>query len=100
MIIIPYQEALFFSIFLFLGTGELSTLRQMMEVPNEPGLCPNAGLEKHFLSDQSKARCLVSFSLLVCSGHRISLRLLSLLRVMNVSPSQKKIKKRLCRQHG
>ncbi len=26
----------------------------MMEVPNEPGLCPNTGLEKHFLSDQSK----------------------------------------------
>ncbi len=26
-----------------------------MEVPNEPGLCPNTGLEKHFLSHQSKA---------------------------------------------
>ncbi len=28
-------------VFLFLGvTGELSTLRQVMEVQNEPGLCP------------------------------------------------------------
>ncbi len=26
-----------------------------MEVPNEPGLCPNTGLEKYFLSDQPKA---------------------------------------------
>jgi len=25
----------------------LSTLRQMMEVPNEPGLCPNTGLENN-----------------------------------------------------
>ena len=31
--------------FFFWVTGELSTLRQMMEVPNEPGLCPNTGLE-------------------------------------------------------
>ncbi len=29
----------------FFGTGELSTLRRMMEVPNEPGLSPNTGLE-------------------------------------------------------
>ncbi len=27
----------------------------MMEVPNEPGLCPNNGLENAFLSDQSMA---------------------------------------------
>ena len=26
-------------------TGELSTLRQLMKVPNEPGLSPNNGLE-------------------------------------------------------
>ncbi|DBA72831.1 TPA: hypothetical protein ACH3X2_010216 [Trebouxia sp. C0005] len=36
-------------------TGELSTLRQMMEVPNEPGLSPNNGLENALLSDQSMA---------------------------------------------
>ncbi|DBA91333.1 TPA: hypothetical protein ACH3X2_003980 [Trebouxia sp. C0005] len=35
--------------------GELSTLRQMMEVPNEPGLSPNNGLENALLSDQSMA---------------------------------------------
>ena len=29
----------------FWVTGELFTLHQMMEVPNEPGLCPNTGLE-------------------------------------------------------
>jgi len=29
----------------FWVTGELSTLRQMMKVPNEPGLSPNNGLE-------------------------------------------------------
>ncbi|DBA66549.1 TPA: hypothetical protein ACH3X2_002285, partial [Trebouxia sp. C0005] len=29
---------------------ELSTLRQMMEVPNEPGLSPNNGLENALLS--------------------------------------------------
>ncbi|DBA69811.1 TPA: hypothetical protein ACH3X2_012530 [Trebouxia sp. C0005] len=34
---------------------ELSTLRQMMEVPNEPGLSPNNGLENALLSDQSMA---------------------------------------------
>ena len=36
-------------------TGELSTLRQIMKVPNEPGLSPNNGLENVFLSDQSMA---------------------------------------------
>ncbi len=44
-----------FYCYFFGFTAELPTLRQMMEVPNEPGLCPNTGLEKHFLSDQSKA---------------------------------------------
>jgi len=34
-----------FCFFFFWVTGELSTLRQMMEVPNEPGLCPNTGLD-------------------------------------------------------
>jgi len=38
--------------------------------------------------------CVVSFSFMVCSGHHVSLRLLSLLRVMNISPSQKKKKKK------
>ncbi len=33
---------------------ELSTLRQMMKVPNEPGLSPNNG-QHAFLSDQSMA---------------------------------------------
>ncbi|DBA93739.1 TPA: hypothetical protein ACH3X3_013805 [Trebouxia sp. C0006] len=37
------------------AAGELSTLRQMMKVPNEPGLNPNNGLENAFLSDQSMA---------------------------------------------
>ncbi len=41
--------------FSFWVTGELSTLRQMMKVPNEPGLSPNNGLENAFLSDQSMA---------------------------------------------
>ena len=41
----------------------------------------------------SLSRCVVSFSLMVCSGHHLSLRLLSLLRVMNISPSTKKKKK-------
>jgi len=36
-------------------TEEVSTLRQMMKVPNEPGLSPNNGLENAFLSDQSMA---------------------------------------------
>ncbi len=35
--------------------GGLSTLRQMMKVPNEPGLSPNNGLKNAFLSDQSMA---------------------------------------------
>ncbi len=39
-----------FFFFFFWGTGELSTLRQMMKVPNEPGLSPNNGLENAFLS--------------------------------------------------
>ncbi len=46
---------LFFLFFFFWVTGELSTLRQMMEVPNEPGLTPNNGLENAFLKDQSMA---------------------------------------------
>ena len=48
---------LFFSLFFFFFwvTGELSTLRQMMKVPNEPGLSPNNDLENAFLSDQSMA---------------------------------------------
>ena len=41
--------------FFFWVTGELSTLRQMMKVPNEPGLSPKTGLENVFLSDQSMA---------------------------------------------
>ena len=42
--------------FLFVGvTGELPTLRQMMKVPNEPGLSLNNGLENAFLSDESMA---------------------------------------------
>ena len=38
----------------------------------------------------SLSRYVVSFSLMVCSGQHIFLRLLSLLRVMNMSPSQNK----------
>ena len=41
--------------FFFWVTGELSTLRQMMKVPNEPGLSPNNDQENAFLSDQSMA---------------------------------------------
>ncbi len=42
--------------FFFLGdSGQLSSLRQMMKVPNEPGKSPNNGLENAFLSDQSMA---------------------------------------------
>ncbi len=43
--------------FFFFGwvTGELSTLRHMMKVPNEPCLSPNNGLENAFRSDQSMA---------------------------------------------
>ena len=44
----------FFSCFLWV-TGELSTLRQMMKVPNEPGLSPNNGPDNVFLSDQDMA---------------------------------------------
>ena len=48
--------SLFFFLFFFFGvSGELSTLRQMMKVTNEPGLSPNNGLENAFLSDQSMA---------------------------------------------
>jgi len=32
--------------FLFWVTGELSTLRELMKVPNEPDLSPNNGLDK------------------------------------------------------
>ena len=45
----------FFFLFFFAVTGESSTLRQMMKVPNEPGLSPSNGLENAFLSDQSMA---------------------------------------------
>ena len=45
----------FFFFFFFWVTGELSTLRQLMKVPNEPGLSPNNGLENVSLSDQSTA---------------------------------------------
>ncbi len=44
-----------FFFFFFWVTKEVSTLRQMMEAPNEPGLSPNNGLEHPFLSDQSMA---------------------------------------------
>ena len=47
------QGMMFFFCFCCGATGELSTLRQMMKVPNEPGLSPNNGLENAFLSDQS-----------------------------------------------
>jgi len=47
--------ALYYFLGFFWVTGELSTLRQMMEVPNKPGLCPNNGLDNAFLSDQSMA---------------------------------------------
>ena len=43
------------SFFFFWVTGELSTLRQLMKVPNESGLSPNNGLENVSLSDQSMA---------------------------------------------
>ncbi len=35
----------FFFFFFFWVTGELSTLRQMMKVPNKPGLSPDSSLE-------------------------------------------------------
>ena len=50
----PSSQQVFF-FFFFWVTGELSTLRQMMKVPNEPGLSPNNDLENAFLSDQSMA---------------------------------------------
>jgi len=46
---------LFLCFFVLGVTGELSTLRQLMKVPNEPGLSPNKGLENVSLSDQSTA---------------------------------------------
>jgi len=49
------QHTQFFFFFFFLVIGELSTLRQLMKVPNEPGLSPNNGLENVSLSDQSTA---------------------------------------------
>ena len=49
-----YMPCAFFFL-VFLVTGELSNLRQMMEVPDEPGLSPNNGLENAPLSDQSMA---------------------------------------------
>ncbi len=44
-----------FFFFFFWATGESSTLRQLMKVPNEPGLSPNNGLANVSLSDQSMA---------------------------------------------
>ena len=44
--VLPLKAAFFVCVFFFgWATEEMSTLRQMMEVPNEPGLCPNTGLE-------------------------------------------------------
>ena len=51
----PSLTLFFFFFFFFWVPGELSTLRQMMKVPNEPGLSPNNDLENAFLSDQSMA---------------------------------------------
>ena len=42
--------------FFFLGTGELSTLRQMMKAPNQSGLSANNGLENAFLSNPRKGQ--------------------------------------------
>ena len=44
-----------FILFFVCVTGELSTFRQMMMVPNEPGSSPNNGLENVSVSDQSMA---------------------------------------------
>ena len=44
-----------FFFFFFWVTGELSTLRQLMKVPNDSGLSPNNGLENVSLSNQSMA---------------------------------------------
>ena len=50
------DRAWVFFFFLFCWvTGELSTLRQLMKVPNEPGLSPNNGLQNVSLSNQSMA---------------------------------------------
>ena len=37
------------------ATGELTALRELMKVPNKPGLSPNNNQETVFLSDQSMA---------------------------------------------
>ena len=37
------------------ATGELTTLRELIKVPNKPGLSPNNNQETVFLSDQSMA---------------------------------------------
>ena len=42
-------------LFLLWVSVELSTIRQMMKVLNEPGLSPNNSLENVFLSEQSMA---------------------------------------------
>ena len=53
---ILFSTLSFFFVFCFFGLqGKLSTLRQQMKVPNEPGLSPNNGLENVSLSDQSMA---------------------------------------------
>lgn len=39
----------------WVGSGEFSTLRLLMKVPNEPGLRPNNGLQNVEVSDQSMA---------------------------------------------
>jgi hypothetical protein len=45
----------FLIFFFFWVTVELSTLRQLMKVPNEPDLSPNNGLQNVSLSNQSMA---------------------------------------------
>ncbi len=54
---VPEAASEFFFFFFFPPwvTGELSTLGQMMKVPNEISLSPNNGLENAFLSHQSMA---------------------------------------------
>jgi len=49
------QAIMVFFVFFVWVTGELSTLHQLMKVPNEPVLRPNNGLENWSLSDQSMA---------------------------------------------
>ena len=63
---------------------QITAMRNMLQ----PATAPLQATDGPFLS-----RCVVSFSFMVCSGHHVSLRLLSLLRVMNISPSHKKKKK-------